>query len=393
MVKINIVHLCLQAPYNDYWGYQDNLLPKYHRKLGHNVTVITTNTKHENGKIITIEKDDYRLIDGQRIIRLEYKKYKPQYICDAYRYYKIYDLLCEIKPDFIMVHGLGNISVLQVVKYIKKINKNCVVIADNHLDYNIGKLKNTIKNKIYRFSYKLLNKYTQRYYSKVYGVTPWRVTYCEDIFGICNKKTDLLVMGADDEYIDFENKDEVRKNIRSKYGIKDEEFLIISGGKIDKNKNIHLLMEAMSKIDNEKVRLIIFGEPDDEIKEQIYELGKSSNIILIGWISASESYNYFLASDLAVFPGQHSVLWEQSCACGLPGIFKYWEGMQHIDLGGNVKFLYDDSPIEIKNMIQKIVNNEEEYKLMRDISIKKGKREFLYSEIAKKTLNEYYLNK
>ena len=124
MVKINIVHLCLQAPYNDYWGYQDNLLPKYHRKLGHNVTVITTNTKHENGKIITIEKDDYRLIDGQRIIRLEYKKYKPQYICDAYRYYKIYDLLCEIKPDFIMVHGLGNISVLQVVKYIKKINKN-----------------------------------------------------------------------------------------------------------------------------------------------------------------------------------------------------------------------------------------------------------------------------
>lgn len=41
---MRIVHICLQAPYNDYWGYQDNLLPKYHRKSGHDVTVITTST-------------------------------------------------------------------------------------------------------------------------------------------------------------------------------------------------------------------------------------------------------------------------------------------------------------------------------------------------------------
>ena len=36
---MKIVHIAPNAPYNDYWGYQDNLLPKYHKKLGHDVTV------------------------------------------------------------------------------------------------------------------------------------------------------------------------------------------------------------------------------------------------------------------------------------------------------------------------------------------------------------------
>ena len=39
-----ILNIALSAPYNDYWGYQDNLLPKYQRKLGHQVIIITTNT-------------------------------------------------------------------------------------------------------------------------------------------------------------------------------------------------------------------------------------------------------------------------------------------------------------------------------------------------------------
>ena len=387
MDKINIVHLCLQAPYNDYWGYQDNSLPKYHRKLGHNVTVITTNTKHDSGKIITIEEDDYVLSDGQRIIRLDYKKYKPKYVCERYKYFKIYKLLNEISPDFIMVHGLGNISVLQAIKYKREVNKDCIIIADNHLDYNIGKPKNTISNKINRISYKMLNKYTQKYYSKVYGVTPWRQTYCQDIFGISPKKTDVLVMGADDENINWNNKDEIKLKIRDKYNIKPEDFVIVTGGKIDKNKNIHLLIDAVSKINKDNIKLIVFGDIDEEVTQYLNNIFISKNIILVGWIHSNETYDYFLASDLAVFPGQHSVLWEQACACGLPSIFKYWEGMDHVDVGGNCKFLYNDSVNEIRDVILNIIENDKLYKRMRSISIDKAANEFLYSRIAEKCLN------
>ena len=124
---MKIVHICIQCPYNDYWGYQDNLLPKFHAKMGHDVTVITTNTMHDDtGKIVKTDCNDYRLNDGQRIIRLEYKKIISEYISKSIGYFKIFDLLCEIKPDFIMVHGLGNISNIQVVTYLKKVNRDCV---------------------------------------------------------------------------------------------------------------------------------------------------------------------------------------------------------------------------------------------------------------------------
>ena len=72
---MKIVHIAANAPYNDYWGYQDNLLPKYHKKLGHDVTLIVTNTIHKGGKIVETDCSDYVLNDGVRVIRLRKKKY------------------------------------------------------------------------------------------------------------------------------------------------------------------------------------------------------------------------------------------------------------------------------------------------------------------------------
>lgn len=386
--KLNIIHLCLQAPYNDYWGYQDNLLPKYQKKMGHDVTVTTTNIMQtDDGEKIKIDTADYKLNDGQRILRLDYVKFKPTKLCNAIRYTKIYNLLCEIKPDFIMIHGLGNISVLQVAKYIRKINPKCVVVADNHLDYYNGKLKYTYKEKGLRFLYKILNWYMQKYYKKVYGVTPWRVKYMQEVFNIKPDKSDLLVMGGDDEFIDFENQSKIRSEIRKKHNIDEKDFLIVTGGKIDKTKNLDLLMEAVAKTKNKDVKLIVFGSPNNEIKEQIEELSKNKKIRFIGWIKAEEAYNFFLASDLIVFPGTHSVLFEQVCACGIPVVFKYWEGIEHLDVGGNCKFLYEDSVEEIEKVLTEIINDKEVYNEMKKVAVEKGIKQFLYSEIAKKVLS------
>ena len=37
---MKIVHVCLCGTFGEDYAYQDNLLPKYHRKLGHDVTII-----------------------------------------------------------------------------------------------------------------------------------------------------------------------------------------------------------------------------------------------------------------------------------------------------------------------------------------------------------------
>lgn len=381
---MKIVHIAPNAPYNDYWGYQDNLLPKYQQKLGHDVTMITTNLMHKDGKIVETDCGDYILNDGVRVIRLARKKYPHIILTNLYSKLDVFEILCEIKPDFIFYHGLVSTTIYDAIRYKNKIKPHCAIVQDNHLDYNIGSNPTTWKSKIIRSFYRHINKRSVRYVEKIYGVTPWRKTYAEDYFNIPSNKTDVLIMGADDEKIDFHNREKIRKEIRDKYMINDDDFLIVTGGKIDKKKKIHHLMEACGGMDG--VKLLVFGKVLDDIKEDFERLlNKNDNILSIGWINSEKVYDYFFAADLAFFPGQHSVLWEQACAAKVPCVFEKWEGMEHVNNGGNSDFI---SPVTVDSLKEKILELKytQKYFTMKQVAQSNATNIYLYSNIAKKSL-------
>ncbi len=382
---MKIVHVCTQIPYNDYWGYQENLLPHYHKKLGHDVTVITTNTIQENGIIVDTKPDDYFLNDGVRVIRLVSSKFPISILNRGLSYHNIYPLLKVLQPDFIMLHGISSLTILDAVKF-KKDNPNCRMIADSHLDYFNTSFKSK-KRKLLRLFVKLMNRVCMPYFLCVYGVTPIRKEYAIKKLGVPRNKCDVLVMGGDDEKIHFDKQDEIRKELRCQHGIKTEDFLIVTGGKIDKQKKIHLLMEAVKRLNNSNIKLVVFGAVYDEIQSTIDQLGQWPSTINIGWIDSDKVYDWFLASDLAVFPGTHSVLWEQAVASGIPCVFKHWDGMEHVDVGGNCNFLYEDSIEEIIAVLKGIINDKEKYQQMKKAAIEKGLKEFSYIEIAKKVIS------
>ena len=87
-----------------------------------------------------------------------------------------------------------------------------------------------------------------------------------------------------------------------------------------------------------------------------------------------------------IFPGRHSVMWEQVAAQGIPMFVKKWEGTTHVDLGGNVKFINNDTVAEIQGMIENILNDKEEYEFMKKIATEKGMREFSYAGIAERSI-------
>lgn len=227
------------------------------------------------------------------------------------------------------------------------------------------------------------------YTTKFYGVLPARVDFLKEVYGIPEEKVDLLVMGADDEKVKEAKSENVRKVIRDKYHIKQDDFLIITGGKIDNaKKQTLLLMEAVKNIENKKVKLIVFGSVINELKEEVNKLADGEKIQYIGWINSEDSYKCFAASDLVVFPGRHSVFWEQVVGLGIPIIVKYWEGTTHVDIGGNCKFLHNDSVLEIREMISQIIHNPEEYRTMKGVAQTKGMDTFSYMNIAKRNLSE-----
>lgn len=382
---MKIVHIAPTSPYNDYWGYQDNLLPKYHRILGHEVTVIVSNHTHQGSEIVETECADYKLIDGTRVIKLKKKQYFHRIVTNLNSKIQVFSILSQIKPDFIFFHGLISTSIFDCIKYKKKIKQNCVIVQDNHMDYfNSAYGSKGLKNKFIRGFYRIINKRSQKYVEKVYGVTPWRKQFAEEYYKISPLKTDILLMGADDEEIDFLNRENIKAKIREENNIQENEFLIVTGGKIDKNKNICQLMSACSHING--VKLLVFGNVSDDIKEEFEAaLKESENIIYIGWISSDKVYNYFLAADLVVFPGTHSVLWEQACACKVPCLFEKWEGMEHVNNGGNSRFIYPVDKYTLKTEIEKLLFTQE-YQNMKKIAQSDATDIFLYSKIAEKSL-------
>jgi 1,2-diacylglycerol 3-alpha-glucosyltransferase len=294
-------------------------------------------------------------------------------------------LLVREKPDIIFIHNCQFIDIYKVVKYTKR-HLSTRIYVDNHADYvNSGSSwvsRNILHKIIWRKCAQLILPYT----SKFYGVLPVRCDFLNNVYKIPKCKIELLVMGVDDESIQFDKRQTIREKIRSELNISNDDFVLVTGGKIDKRKNIHLLMEAMKSFSGKNIKLIVFGDVIPSMKDEFMLLSDNPDIISIGWLPSAKVPEYLIASDLAVFPGTHSVLWEQSVGCGIPSIFKHWDGMTHLDLGGNCIFLYNDSIDEIKKSILNIINDKQLYSQMKKSSLEKGLKAFSYSEIARRSI-------
>lgn len=385
MICMRIVHIAPTSPYNDYWGYQDNLLPAFHKRMGHEVTVIVSNLTHSEGRIVETECGDYHLDDGVRVIRLSKKSYCHRILTNLNSKLDVYDLLSEIKPDFIFFHGMISSTLDDAVKYKKEISPDCVIVQDNHMDYfNCPYNTANLKGKLIRAFYRRINKRNEKYISRIYGVTPWRKTFAEDFYSASPSKTDVLIMGADDTKMELSHREEIRKAIRAEHGISENAFLVVTGGKIDRAKNILQLMKSCG--DADKVKLLIFGSVSDDIKGEFDALlEKYPDIIYIGWIDSDKVYDFFFASDLIAFPGSHSVLWEQACASKSPCLFKRIDGMEHVNNGGNADFVDSADEESLARKIDELLFTEKYYE-MKAVAESPATDVFLYSRIAEKSL-------
>lgn len=383
---MKILHVCLASSYNDNWSYHDNLLPRHHKMLGYDVALVTSpfindlkTEKYLFYKIGTYN-DDY----GVKIIRIPLIIMAK--LIQKLRIYKnTYKYIEDEKPDIIFVHGGQFFDLRKVIKYVKK-NPKVKLYIDNHADFSNSARTWFSYHIIHKILWKSGMRKSISYVRKFYGVLPARVDFLIKMYGIPQNKVELLVMGADDELVKHAEKQSVQLSKKEQYKIKEEDFLIVTGGKIDHAKQqIILLLKAVKQM-KKSVKLIMFGSIIEDMKQEVLDFVDGQQIQYLGWLNSKESYEVFGIADLAVFPGRHSVYWEQACGQGVPIIVKYWEGTTHIDLGGNCRFLYNDDIKEIKQTIQEVINNQELYDNMKKIAVKEGIKKFSYLNLAKESI-------
>ncbi len=378
---MKITHICLTGPFTDNWTYQENLLTKYHRKLDYEVDVIASRYIWSNdGKIDLSDKNDYVNKDGVHVIRIP-NSFNTN-INSKIRLYKgLYIELEKSNPDILFIHGVQFVGIETIVKYLKK-HRKVVTYVDNHSDFSNSASTWISKNIQHKLLWKHYAQKINPYVKKFYGVLPARVEFLIDMYGLPANKVELLVMGADDELVRIAENPQVKHEIRNKHHISSDDFLITTGGKIDLHKQqTLLLMDAVNKINLPNVKLIVFGSVVDELKGEV-QSKCSKKVQYVGWVLPNDSYKYFAASDLVVFPGRHSVFWEQVAGQGIPMIVKYWEGTTHVDCGENVIFIREDSESEIVEAIEKCIKN---YSNMKMSSVR-AQSSFQYGTIAQKSI-------
>lgn len=101
----------------------------------------------------------------------------------------------------------------------------------------------------------------------------------------------------------FAKKDEYRKQIRSKYNIPDDAYVFGFVGRITRDKGVNELFEAIKRIDQNNVFLLMVGyeEVDETVDKELYRWSKTSErIIYTGFTRVVEQY--MAAMDCYVLP-------------------------------------------------------------------------------------------
>lgn len=388
---MRILHCCLANLYVDGYGYQENVMTRVHKKQGHDVFILASTETIETGKGLSYTSpSSYVNEDGIPVCRIPYVGWLPHAIGKKIRVYKgVKDILEDFAPEVIFMHDAQTFAVCTIVEYVKKY-PHVKVYVDSHTDFVNSARTYFSKNVLHGIFYKYCVKKIIPYARKFYGTLPARVAFYRDFYGTPADKTEYLPMGVDDLSIDFTRKEEIRNKIRQKLGISANDFVIISGGKLDEKKNTIQLLKALKEIEGENIKLVLFGKVAETIRNEFDSiLSRHGNKIkYLDWLPATETYKYFWASDLACFPGTHSTLWEESVGYGLPGIYKKWEGIQHVDVGGNCIFLYKDTIEAIKSAIMKILSDKSLFAEMKRCAIEQGIEHFSYSKISEYAIKQ-----
>lgn len=389
---MKILHCCLANFYVDDFSYQENILPRIQRDMGHEVEIVaSTETYIDNVRLGYTKPRRYSTREGVPVTRLPYVAWLPKALACKLRVYSgLSKVLQRFQPDVVYLHDCQFLSIGVVTRFARR--SGACVLVDCHTDnINSGRSavsRHVLHGVIYRYCARKILPVTHRFYATL----PLRAKFLTEVYGIPPKMIELLPFGADDHRIRMEDRSSVRAEVRAKLGIGDEQLVFVAGGKIDKRKGIHTLANVFCSLSNAgklgNAVLVIFGKAEDALQPTLRRAEEHPQVRRVAWIAAEDIYRYFWASDVAVFPGTHSVLWEEAAGLGLPCIFKRWSGIEHVDLGGNCVLMDKADDDSLAAELVKFANDPDRLRAMTLTAREKGPMTFSYVTVAQRVLGD-----
>lgn len=289
---------------------------------------------------------------GVRVINIAVpRSLNPKAVFSAYK--KVKNLVSTERYDLIHCHSpIGGAVARLAAKKSRKTGTRVIYTAHGFHFYDGAPLKNWI---VFYPIEKFLSKYTDVL------VTINKEDYKRASEKFYAKRT-VYVPGVGIDTERFGGSNQGRK-IRSELGIKDSDFMLLSVGELNDNKNHEIIIRALSKMKSDgmlqnNLFYIIVGKGDREerLRNIIMSTGLDHCVRLVGF--RNDVSDFYDASDVFVFPSFReglSVSLMEAMASGLPVICSKIRG--NIDLindkGG---FFFDPANVDdVADSIRKIL--------------------------------------
>ena len=364
---MKIVHITLH--YLDGWGYQDNLLPLYQQRAGHRVTVLADNGHFpqsmplQERQAIVDKGDDY--MDGTVHVRkfgTALTSRDSALLCSG-----LGRLLQEEAPDLIFHHGLHLPTLLVACRHARR-NPRCVLMVDSHAD-PINASKNRFWRALYgRFLLRMLVHTAGREVDRFYGVTPLRCAYLMSEYSVPADKVRLLPLAGDDRGLSVD-----AVSARRSFGIPEDAFLIVSGGRMGPDKGTDRLVQAWQRLRPAcpGLELLLFGTFEEAVS-------LPEGVRSIGWCDREKTLSILSMADVAVWPLLHTTLVEDAIVCGTPIIVKDSGNVSHYKEEGFGLFLETATVDEIASALKRMAGEAPAFRAR----VEAGRKRYTYAGLV-----------
>ena len=268
-------------------------------KLGHDVTVITGKPNYGFHKILDeYKKVKYEEIRGVKVHRVKIMPRKTsrlsvfQNYLSFHHYAKKFVAHFNEEFDVVMSVSLSPvISIAPAIKFAKKHNIKHLLICEDLWPESTLVTKAVRKNSL---MYKILYKWSKSLYEKCDEIiisSPSFKEYFNDVLKISDKKFPyinqpiLLSKSTSIEPVTYNNK-----------------YNIVYAGNIGKIQLIDKLVEAMSYLKDEDIKLHLMGMGSylETVQKQIKYLNLEDKVVYEGALPIEKAENYYVSADALI---------------------------------------------------------------------------------------------
>lgn len=293
----------------------------------------------------------------------------------------------------------------KISQNLKKNNYDKVLLENHPTQYLALKWRKNYQKYQNKYYYHCHNEFVGTYgceciiknTTKIICVSNFIKNSLEKKLEIDEDRCVVLRNGIDTEKFSKKINEVEKQEIKKKYNIKNGDKILLFTGRLVPEKGIKELLEALSNVQIENLKLLVVGAAlnkisvktkyEMEIEELVKKINK--NIIFTGYVEYKEIYKLYAIADIAVLPS----IWDdpapltiiESMAAGLPiittnsgGIPEYAKNGCAVILKRNENMIYN-----LKDAIIDVLSDKD----------KRGKMSEISKENVKKlNLDNYYFN-